>query len=614
MEIEAIISFVLLGCALLSFFWEKVSVDITALALLASILLISFLGNLTAWPSYTEILTVFSAEAPITIAAMFVISAALNRCRIIEQMTDFLAKFCKLGYSRFMIILLVLVALVSAFVNNTPVVVVLLPAVFTLSRKLGISSSKLLIPVSYASIFGGCCTLVGTSTNILANGIITSSEAYPGLEPIGMFELSKLGLPLLFISLGFLVLFSRYLLPDREGLTNILSEIDQKQFMTEAVVLKASPLVGKLALESDIAKMSGTRILDVIRQGESLGASKNDSPLIAGDKLILSCKPQGIIETQDIDGLDLVDESKYGLEQISSEESLMVEAVIGPSSPLQSKTLTEANFRARYNLGVLALHRKGKNLNSQLDDIRLQASDTILLMGVKKDIEKFRESEETILLDQAMVPMKNFRNKAPLALSILFLVIASAALRWVPISVASLVGVSLLFLTGCIKPREAYEAIEWNILVLIYGMLALGMAMESSGASTLIASSVGFMSSAGMAGPMQIVLTLVVLYLITSILTELLSNAATIVIMAPISLEIASQLQLGASDAKAFLLTTCIAASASFITPIGYQTNTFVYTVGGYKFSDFAKIGIFLNLIYFTGTISLVCYFWDFGV
>ena len=235
-------------------------------------------------------------------------------------------------------------------------------------------------------------------------------------------------------------------------------------------------------------------------------------------------------------------------------------------------------------------------------------------MGVKKDIEKFRESEETILLDQAMVPMKNFRNKAPLALSILFLVIASAALRWVPISVASLVGVSLLFLTGCIKPREAYEAIEWNILVLIYGMLALGMAMESSGASTLIASSVGFMSSAGMAGPMQIVLTLVVLYLITSILTELLSNAATIVIMAPISLEIASQLQLGTSDAKAFLLTTCIAASASFITPIGYQTNTFVYTVGGYKFSDFAKIGIFLNLIYFTGTISLVCYFWDFGV
>ena len=210
--------------------------------------------------------------------------------------------------------------------------------------------------------------------------------------------------------------------------------------------------------------------------------------------------------------------------------------------------------------------------------------------------------------------MKNFRNKAPLALSILFLVIASAALRWLPISVASLVGVSLLFITGCIKPREAYEAIEWNILVLIYGMLALGMAMETSGASSLIASSVGFMSGAAMAGPMQIVLTLIVLYLITSILTELLSNAATIVIMAPISLEIASQLQLGATDAKAFLLTTCIAASASFITPIGYQTNTFVYTVGGYKFSDFAKIGVFLNLIYFTGTISLVCYFWDFGV
>ena len=614
MEIEAIISFLLLGCALVSFFWEKISVDVTALALLASILMISFFGNLSAWPSYKDILQVFSAEAPITIAAMFVISAALNRCRIIEQMTDFLGKFCKLGYSKFMLILLALVALVSAFVNNTPVVVVLLPAIFTLSRKLGISSSKLLIPVSYASIFGGCCTLVGTSTNILANGIITSTEVYPGLEPIGMFELSKLGLPLLFISLGFLVLFSRYLLPEREGLTNILSEIEQKQFMTEAVVLKSSPLIGKSVQESDIAKMSGARILDVIRQGESLGSAKKNSPLIAGDKLILSCKPQGIIETNDIDGLYLVDETKYGLEQISSEESLMVEAVIGPSSPLISKTLSEANFRTRYNLGVLALHRKGKNLNARLDEIRLKASDTILLMGVTKDIEKFRDSEETILLDQAMVPMKNLRNKAPIALTVLFLVIASAALRWLPISVASLVGVSLLFVTGCIKPREAYEAIEWNILVLIYGMLALGMVMESSGASTLFASSVGYISGQGMDGPIQIILTLIVLYLITSILTELLSNAATIVIMAPISLEIASQLQLSAFDARAFLLTSCIAASASFITPIGYQTNTFVYTVGGYKFSDFAKIGIFLNLIYFVGTITLVCYFWGFGM
>ena len=602
MEIEAIISFLLLGCALVSFFWEKISVDVTALALLASILMISFFGNLSAWPSYKDILQVFSAEAPITIAAMFVISAALNRCRIIEQMTDFLGKFCKLGYSKFMLILLALVALVSAFVNNTPVVVVLLPAIFTLSRKLGISSSKLLIPVSYASIFGGCCTLVGTSTNILANGIITSTEVYPGLEPIGMFELSKLGLPLLFISLGFLVLFSRYLLPEREGLTNILSEIEQKQFMTEAVVLKSSPLIGKSVQESDIAKMSGARILDVIRQGESLGSAKKNSPLIAGDKLILSCKPQGIIETNDIDGLHLVDETKYGLEQISSEESLMVEAVIGPSSPLISKTLSEANFRTRYNL------------DARLDEIRLKASDTILLMGVTKDIEKFRDSEETILLDQAMVPMKNLRNKAPIALTVLFLVIASAALRWLPISIASLVGVSLLFVTGCIKPREAYEAIEWNILVLIYGMLALGMVMESSGASTLFASSVGYISGQGMDGPIQIILTLIVLYLITSILTELLSNAATIVIMAPISLEIASQLQLSAFDARAFLLTSCIAASASFITPIGYQTNTFVYTVGGYKFSDFAKIGIFLNLIYFVGTITLVCYFWGFGM
>jgi di/tricarboxylate transporter len=193
------------------------------------------------------------------------------------------------------------------------------------------------------------------------------------------------------------------------------------------------------------------------------------------------------------------------------------------------------------------------------------------------------------------------------------MIILTAALRWLPISVASLLGVALLFVTGCIKPREAYESVEWNILVLIYGMLALGMVMEFSGGSRMIASSVSQITGGGLDGPAQVIVTLVVLYLITSILTELLSNAATIVIMAPISLEIANQIGLTAFDARAFLLTTCIAASASFITPIGYQTNTFVYSVGGYKFTDFAKIGIFLNLIYFTGTIALVCLYWDFS-
>jgi di/tricarboxylate transporter len=612
MEIEAIVSFVLLGFALVSFFWEKVSVDVTAIILLAAILFISCLDVLPLWPSYTQIFSVFSAEAPITIGAMFIISAALNRCRIMERMSNILGSFCKLGYTRFMLILLCLVALVSAFVNNTPVVVVLLPVIFTLSRKLGVSSSKMLIPVSYASIFGGCCTLLGTSTNILANGIIMTSEVYPNLDPIGMFELSKLGLPLLVISLGFLLLFGNQLLPVREGLTNILSDIEQKQFLAEAVVLKESPLIGKFAHESDIAKLSGTRVLDVIRRGVSLGFAKKNTKLSAGDKLILSCKPQGIIETKDIDGLDLLDEARYGIEQISSEESLMVEAVIGPSSPLISKTLKEANFRSRYNLGVLALHRKGKNLNAQLDQIRLEASDTILLMGIKNNIEKFRESEETILLDKALVPMENLKNKAPVALGILFLIIFTATFRILPISVAAVMGVAALLITGCVKAREAYQSIEWNILILIYGMLALGLAMQVSGASKLIASSVGAFGCGITQGPVKIVVTLIALYLITSILTELLSNAATIVIMAPISLEIAQQLNLTAYDARGFLLTTCIAASASFITPIGYQTNTFVYTVGGYKFSDFARIGIFLNLIYFTGTIILVSYYWDF--
>ena len=612
MEIEAIISFLLLASALGSFFWEKVSVDITAMVLLGAIFLISATNIFPLWPSTTQIFTVFSAEAPITIGAMFIVSAALNRCRMLEQMADFLGYFCKFGYSKFMFMFLALVALISAFVNNTPVVVVLLPIIFTLSRKLGVSSSKMLIPVSYASIFGGCCTLLGTSTNILANGIIGSNNIYSNLEPLGMFELSKLGIPLLCVSLLFLVLFGRKLLPSREGLTNILSEIEQKQFLTEVIILKDSSLLGQFPQESSIAKLTGMRILDVIRQGQPLGFAKEKTKLMEGDKLILSCKPQGIIETNDMEGVDLLDSDRYGLKQLSSEESMMVEAVVGPSSPLIAKSLEEANFGERYNLGFLALHRKGKNLNSQLEHIRLQPSDTVLLMGTQRNIEKLRQSEETILLDRAMVPMKNLKSKAPMTLGVLFFIIISATLGWLPVSVASIVGVAALLLTGCIKPREAYHSVEWNILVLIYGMLSLGMTMQMTGASTVIASSVGNVSTSYLDGSLQIIGTVAVLYLITSLLTELLSNAATIVIMAPISLEIAQQLNLSANDARAFILTTCIAASASFSTPIGYQTNTFVYTVGGYKFTDFARIGIFLNLIYFIGTVFLIRFYWNF--
>ena len=601
----------LLVATLASFVLEKVSVDVTALALFGIILAISGLKFSDQWPSLDKVLSVLANEAPLTIAAMFIISAALNRCRLIEQASETLSKFCKYGYTKFTLVLLALVAFVSAFINNTPVVVVLLPVVMSLSRTLGVSSSKLLIPVSYASIFGGCCTLVGTSTNILASGIMSDSTLYPKMPPMEMFELSAIALPLLAISLGLLVLFGRKLLPDREALTNIISEIDRKEFLTEALVLEGSPLIGKKIKDSEIGSLSGVRLLDVVRKGQSGAPSMSELVLQDGDRLVLSCRPQGIIETRELEGVGLLNENRLGIEQVSSKTGVMVEAVVGPSSSLISQSLSDVSFRARFNITILALHRRGKNLSTQIDGIRLQPSDTLLLLGTEESIERLRKSEQVILLDEPPLPVNNMKKKSPIVLSVLLGIIAVATLGILPISVVSIVGVSILLLTGCVKPSEAYQAVEWNILILIYGMLALGVTMESTGVSGMIATLVGKLGMEFIQPAWHAIAVLIVLYLITSFLTEVLSNNATIVIMAPIALELASQLNMDLEHARAYVLTACIAASASFVTPIGYQTNTFVYTVGGYRFRDFMKIGIFFNLIYFVGTILMVSWIWD---
>ena len=601
----------LLVATLVSFILEKVSVDVTALALFGIILAISGLEFSDQWPSLDKVLSVLANEAPLTIAAMFIISAALNRCRLIEQASEALSKFCKYGYTKFTLALLALVAFVSAFINNTPVVVVLLPVVMSLSRTLGVSSSKLLIPVSYASIFGGCCTLVGTSTNILASGIMSESTVYPEMPPMEMFELSTIALPLLAISLGLLVLFGRKLLPDREALSNIISDIDRKEFLTEAFVLEGSPLIGKKIQDSEIGSLSGVRLLDVVRKGQAGAPSISELVLQEGDRLVLSCRPQGIIETRELEGVGLLNENRLGIEQVSSKTGVMVEGVVGPSSSLISQSLSDASFRARFNITILALHRRGKNLSTQIDGIRLQPGDTLLLLGTEESIERLRKSEQIILLDEPPLPVSNMKKKSPIVLSVLLGIIAVATLGILPISVVSIVGVSILLVTGCVKPSEAYQSVEWNILILIYGMLALGVTMESTGVSGMIATLVGQLGMEFIQPAWHAIAVLIVLYLITSFLTEVLSNNATIVIMAPIALELANQLNMDLEHARAYVLTACIAASASFVTPIGYQTNTFVYTVGGYRFRDFMKIGIFFNLIYFVGTILLVSWIWD---
>ncbi|MGB0264325.1 MAG: SLC13 family permease [Opitutales bacterium] len=602
---EILFVFALLLFAVVSFIWERIPADLTAITVFGVLLFVSMLTGSDQLPDLENLLGVFSNSAPLTIAGMFIVSTALERTGAIDQITAYLRRLVRLPYRGFIFVMVIGVAAVSAFINNTPVVIVLMPVILTLSRDMGIASSKLLIPLSYASIFGGTCTLLGTSTNLLASGILQDA----GHAPIGMFELASVGMPILAVGCLYLVLFGQKLLPQRETLTSILSDEERKEFMTEAFIRSGSDLIGKSAKESGFLKGRGIRLLEIVRQGVAVTGNPREIPLLASDRLVLSCRPSGVAEAHSIKGIAMHAELTEGLETIAMDEGAIVEGVVAPHASIAGKTLGEINFRQRFRMVVVAVHRKGQNQRERLGELRLQEGDTLLMMGSTRAIESLADSDEVILLDRPRVPTKSVRAKMPLAIGTSIGIVALASLNLVPIVAAVSLGVALLLLTGCIKTKEAYASVEWSILLIIFGMLALGHAMDSTGASLLIAENLTALVRSFTPEHLQNVMMLLLIYVITSTFTEFLSNNAAVALMVPIALGIAATLGV---DPRPFVIGSCVAASASFATPIGYQTNTYVYGVGGYKFRDFTKIGLPLNLLCCLVTVTIVPLFWAF--
>jgi di/tricarboxylate transporter len=557
-----------------------------------------------ALPTLEATLGVFGNSAPLTIAGMFIVSAALERTGAIDLITGYLRKLVKLPYRGFMFIMILGVAGVSAFVNNTPVVIVLMPVILSLSREMGVASSKLLIPLSYASIFGGTCTLLGTSTNLLASGILLDA----GHAPIGMFELASVGLPILAFGSIYLVLFGNKLLPHRETLTSILSDEERKEFITEAFIRAGSDLHGKTAKEGELLK-HGIRLLEIVRHGIAVPGDPRDHQLQYGDRLVLACRPSGVAEAHSMKGITIQTELAEGLETIVTDEGALVEGVVSPHASIAGSTLGEINFRQRFRMVVVAVHRKGTNQRERLSNLRLQAGDTLLMMGSTASIDSLANSDEIIILDRPRVPARSLRIKMPIAIATTIGIVTMATLNLVPIVSAVCLGVAIILLTGCMKAKDAYASVEWSILIIIFGMLALGQAMDSTGASLLIAENMTGLVGQFAPAHLQNVIMLALIYVITSTFTEFLSNNAAVALMIPIALGIAVTLGV---DPRPFVVASCIAASASFATPIGYQTNTYVYGVGGYRFFDFTKVGLPLNIICFAVTVTVVPIFWDF--
>ncbi|MFO8125722.1 SLC13 family permease [Yoonia sp.] len=525
---------------------------------------------------YEAAVTALANPAPWTIAAMFIIVGALVRTGALNTMTRIAERQVKVSPARAIWGGLVFVAVASAIMNNTPLVVVMIPVFVQLARTLGTSASKLLIPLSYAAIVGGTMTLLGTSTNLLVDGVARAS----GLEPFGILEIFPIGVVVVLWTFTYLYFMAPRLLPDRQSMATMLSDRSKKKFFSEAVIPPDSNLIGRKVTGVQLFKRDGVRLIDVVRRDQSLRHKLKDVTLQVGDRVVLRTEMTELLSLQSNKELRRVD-------QLSAVETTTVEVLITPHCKMVGQRLGAMRLRRRYAVYPLAVHRRDANISAQIEDISVKVGDTLLLEGAPEDIQRL--AEDMNLGDVSEPSQRAYRRgHAPVAIGVLLGVVILAALGVAPILLLAMIGVTIVLMTGCIDADEAFSYVDGRLLALIFAMLGVGSALQSSGAVGMIADTLSPVML--VLPPFFIVLTV---YLLSSILTELVSNNAVAVVMTPIAIGLASALGV---DPRPLVVAVMIAASASFATPIGYQTNTLVYGPGGYKFSDFLKFGIPLNL------------------
>ncbi len=597
MGIDAIITLAVILIALALFATEVFSVDLVAMLIMATLVLT---GVITPQQGVDG----FSNNATITVAFMFVLSAALLKTGALQALAHRLSQVFKRNYKLGLLMMMLLIAFISALINNTPVVAVFIPVVIQISYASGQSPAKMLIPLSYASIMGGMCTLIGTSTNILVSGI-AEKEGLPGFS---MFLLTPIGLLLLLAGMVYMFFIGIRLLPQQDYAKDMEQEFALRDYITEIELLEGTKLNGVRIMDSSLVKELEMDIIELVRGDTRFTMPPGDFVLQAGDMLKIRCDVQKVKALKE--RIKVVEDAtlSVGGNSLAEKQTALVELVVTAGSPFTDKTLRSLDFRRKYRGIPLAIRHRDEVLHEGLYEVPLRAGD-IILAEIKahyiKELKRVESGADApfVLLSQEALTDFN-RPQFRLVIGVIITMVALATMGILPIMVGAICGVLVLVLLRCLDMKEAYQAINWKIIFLLAGALSLGEAMKNSGLDRMIAD--GLITQLGPWGPIAIISGL---YLATSLLTEIMSNNATAALLAPIAISTAAQLELSPMP---FLVAIALAASCSFMTPIGYQTNAMVYSAGNYRFADFFKVGMGLNLLFWLLSTFLIPYIYGF--
>ena len=590
----ALVLLILLGSIIL-FASERIRVDVVAMMVLLTLL---FTGILTPEEAFSG----FSSPAVITVWAIYIVSAGLMITGVADAIGQRILRVSGFAEWRLVAVIMVTVGVMSAFMNNIGATAVLLPAVVAIGRKARIPASKLLIPLAFGSLLGGITTLIGTPPNLL----VSNALAAAGYEPFSLFDYTPMGLIIMSTSIVYMVVFGRHLLPSRnddntDNGDGLVTEYHLRDYLTELQVLPNSSLVGKTLVETHLGESYGLTIVGIIRDGEVRVGFMPNTHIMAGDLLLARGSIEKILASDRELGVAIDAHSRLSETDLSSPEATVSELVVSQKASFIDRTLEEIDFRRRFNLTVLAIWRQEAPIVDRISQVRLKLGDTLLVHGRREQIASMQLNPSFLVLGSVPLEQRR-RSKAQAAIMIFLLMIGLVAIGEVQISSAAVLAAILMVLVGCLKMDEAYRSIEWQSVFLIAGMLPMGIAMAKTGTAQYLSDQI--IDLVGGYGPWAIMIGLFVL---TTIITEFMSNAAAAVLVAPIAISAAAQIDVAP---YAFVMGVGIAASNSFLFPIGHQASVLVYGPGNYRFFDYTKVGLPLTLIIWVLLIIFLPFLW----